>query len=450
MIALICLFGFSSILAEEIDSAAVEGTANLTYPLDSTAAIKPVRIKKRFGDYLLSFPQYIIHVPDKAIEYAFKHVLFRIYDNPVTAHALRSLKIERVWGFGPVVGVGANAGLIGGVSFKSRDAFTKGERIRASFTYSTTEYQRYELSYNLPHWTGYKYDINFLAQYSFMTRENFYGLGQESVDTNEVAYSIEQTLFEASYDYFVSPHISIGLGGGYRIVNLYDGEDPALEGNLDTILADPDFGLSSGSFDGVGLLSFTGVIRTDWTDHPGQPSRGCSHSLSVSYNAGRDRYSGVATASGNQFKDLKYVSVAGEVWHYFEIYRKRIIALRATVRHLELDEGSPEVPFYMRSRLGGEGSLRGYRTDRFVDNDMILLTAEYRYPIWDVVDAYVFLDQGRVFGDITEEFKWRGWDYSTGLGLRIWNNEGLLAKAEMAFSEEGFRAYLTIGKAMGL
>ena len=135
MFALSGLFCLNSAMAEEIDSAAVGGTANLTYPLDSTATLKPVRIHKKFGDHLLHLPQYIIYVPVKTVEYTFKYGLFKLYDNPVTAYALRSLRIERVWGFGPVVDIGSNAGFIGGVSFKSRDAFTKGERIEAKFTY---------------------------------------------------------------------------------------------------------------------------------------------------------------------------------------------------------------------------------------------------------------------------------------------------------------------------
>ena len=70
------------------------------------------------------------------------------------------------------------------------------------------------------------------------------------------------------------------------------------------------------------------------------------------------------------------------------------------------------------------------------------MSIEYRYPIYFGADMFIFLDEGRVFNSIRDDFSLKDWRYSAGLGLRIWNRNGLLLKTEFAFSDEGSRFYL--------
>ena len=55
-----------------------------------------------------------------------------------------------------------------------------------------------------------------------------------------------------------------------------------------------------------------------------------------------------------------------------------------------------EVPFYMMPSLGGANALRSYSNFRFHDRQLLLAGAESRWPIFDHLDAAVFLDAGTV------------------------------------------------------
>jgi hypothetical protein len=74
-----------------------------------------------------------------------------------------------------------------------------------------------------------------------------------------------------------------------------------------------------------------------------------------------------------------------------------------------------EVPFFLQPTLGGKArlvsvhedligsdgtraTLRGYRSLRFRDRNLLLLQAEYRIPIWGPFDTTVFIDAGKVAG----------------------------------------------------
>lgn len=123
-----------------------------------------------------------------------------------------------------------------------------------------------------------------------------------------------------------------------------------------------------------------------------------------------------------------------------------MLAFRLLVETIDPTGNSVDTPFYLRSSLGGNDDLRGYQTRRFVDNDLALVSVEYRYPILDHVDAFIFLDEGRVFGSITDDFSFRDWRYSTGVGFRVYNVSGLILSTLTAFGDEGTRFYFQLSE----
>ena len=89
---------------------------------------------------------------------------------------------------------------------------------------------------------------------------------------------------------------------------------------------------------------------------------------------------------------------------------------------------------------------RGFKSDRFTGNDLALVTAEYRYPIWDSIDAFLLLDAGRVFDQIEDDFRLRNWEWNYGFGMRVWKTSGLILSATFARSNEETRYYLSAGE----
>jgi len=63
------------------------------------------------------------------------------------------------------------------------------------------------------------------------------------------------------------------------------------------------------------------------------------------------------------------------------------------------------------------------------------------------VNPYIFLDEGRVFDSWRDDFSWRGWEYSYGGGIRVWNEDkGVILNFSVAHSAEETRFNLAFGE----
>lgn len=89
--------------------------------------------------------------------------------------------------------------------------------------------------------------------------------------------------------------------------------------------------------------------------------------------------------------------------------------------------------------------MRGYDRGRFINNDLAMATLEYRYPIFDMTDAFLFYERGRVFEKITNDGFFKNWKYSAGFGIRVWTPKNIVAITQIAFSDESFRFYFELG-----
>jgi outer membrane protein assembly factor BamA len=404
------------------------------YEIDTTRIRKPVKPKRTLGQKLLRLPQTVIMLPLHTVEGTVGFVINDIVlTRPVARFSYLFAKVDRVWGFFPVVGYGSNSGFKGGLTFTSKQVFTKGERLKIKATYSTHDYQRYTLIYSAPNKFGAFKRPYFAAGYRKRPWESFYGLGNDSRESDEVTFGLEKTYIGMGWHHILRPAIRLDIDGAYHAQNIYDGEDPNFVGNLDAIAQ--NLTLSTDDLAAARLVSVGASLSHDWRDNEGQPSRGGYEEIGVIFNQGVGRSS-----------DLGYLVTRLNLRHYLNIFKKRILALRMLVESIDPMGNSPDVPFYLRRYLGGEDDLRGYRRRRFVDNDLALISVEYRYPVWLPLDAFLFLDEARVFESITKDFELANWRYSAGAGLRVWNDEGLMLSTQVAFSDEGMRFYLQVSE----
>ena len=135
-----------------------------------------------------------------------------------------------------------------------------------------------------------------------------------------------------------------------------------------------------------------------------------------------------------------------EAAQYVPIGRS-VFALRGWLGVSQTGAGQ-DVPFYMLPTLGGSTTLRGYSTDRFRDRDVLVVNAEYRWPIARRIDAAAFYDAGSVaprVGDLAQHLIA---DY--GLGLRMHSTRHLLARLDVARGREGTRAALSFSVPLAL
>lgn len=105
--------------------------------------------------------------------------------------------------------------------------------------------------------------------------------------------------------------------------------------------------------------------------------------------------------------------------------------------------GRGDMTEFNQFRVGGQGSLRGYRDDQFRGSRMFLATLEYRFPLAKKVQGIVFTDWG---GAWDSRFLPRGSDIYGSLGLGVSLNTPFGAfRLDYGRGKQGGRFHFSIG-----
>jgi len=211
----------------------------------------------------------------------------------------------------------------------------------------------------------------------------------------------------------VDSYTPLWRGGDFEVTrNLIrsavgEGLDAGVAGEVrdDRILSsNPGGPLSTGTIPGSrgGLSSGFGfLVMEDTRDNT-------FSTLSGEYLKFKAMYYGNAT--GSSFKFNRYDIDARD---FITVGGKHTFAFQALA---ELVKGAE--PFYTMAGLGGDVNTRGYFQGRFRDNDMLVLQAEYRVPLFWRFAFAAFGSAGEVAGT-TSAFTLGGVKISAGAGIRF-------------------------------
>src|SRR5262249_23413038 len=119
------------------------------------------------------------------------------------------------------------------------------------------------------------------------------------------------------------------------------------------------------------------------------------------------------------------------------------LAFRGLATFTDPDAGN-SAPLSMLPYLGSGVTLRGFMNRRFVDNDRLLLTGEYRWRPSRLLDMAVFLAAGQG-APSADEFAWDRMKTSWGIGARFHGLAFSALRVELAHSVEGFHLIFTTG-----
>lgn len=111
---------------------------------------------------------------------------------------------------------------------------------------------------------------------------------------------------------------------------------------------------------------------------------------------------------------------------------------------LDATVGGDEIPFFERSSLGGQTSLRGFGVGRFVDNHSLVFNFEERIQLFHLkvfgtvaeVETAPFLDVGKV----TNTFRYRAfsnYEANPGIGFRAIARPNVVGRVDFATGNEG-------------
>lgn len=113
--------------------------------------------------------------------------------------------------------------------------------------------------------------------------------------------------------------------------------------------------------------------------------------------------------------------------------------------------GGANVPFYYRSMLGGDTLFRGFPDDRFIDRGAWEAEVEQRILLFSLDWFGVrsdwrldpFVAAGQVYPDFANMFS--NVRIAGGAGLRAFVHPNILGRVDLAYSDDGFAAYVLLG-----
>jgi hypothetical protein len=325
--------------------------------------------------------------------------------------------------------------------------------VHASASYSIPKYQYYDLQVGLvPHegkglprvaWgtsalfplsdlektaAAPGFNIYASARYRDYPREDFYGIGSTSLQSDRTDYRLKDGLYEGIVRFGVG-HLSLMGRAGLLQTSVLPGTDSAFpntetsydEGTAPGLLTSPDFAHLSG---GAWL---------ELRDEPGNPHRGAS--FGVAFSRFDDRH-------GNAFQ---FNRVTVDTREYVALGSSRHVLALRQVTSLDTPDAGSSVPFYMQSTLGGSSTLlRGYSSFRFRDDKLLALAGEYRFELIPKVELALIYSAGKVFPTMNE-FGLSNMLGSWGAGIRLKSPRTVHLRLDVLHSPEATRVDIKLG-----
>ncbi len=337
--------------------------------------------------------------------------------------------LQKGWrGFRPVIGgMPSGSGTVLGGGY-IRGLENEYFQFQANGRWSTKGYTMADAEFVIPppqH--GRRIEFKVRGEYRDLTSLRFYGLGNDSSVDNRSTYLLNDRSVTGYF--WLNPRglLSLGAMGGY-VSTLTD------SGDADQPIEDVfDPAEVPGYQDPRTQYAFTGAwvefdIRDKWEEPP----------IGIVARVTSSRYED----TGVSLHD--FTRIVGDVKGYLPLgSRNRVLALRFRTSHSLADSGK-EVPFYLMETLGGAKDIRGFREYRFRDTRNLLVSAEYRWEVWNYVDFSFFFDAGKVFND-SSEFNFDRMHTGYGFGVRAHAPPNFVLRFDLAKSTEGFRFHVSGG-----
>ncbi|MDA0746456.1 MAG: BamA/TamA family outer membrane protein, partial [bacterium] len=213
----------------------------------------------------------------------------------------------------------------------------------------------------------------------------------------------------------------------------------------------PDASLLRGLDEKYDLYRFGGQIVYDDRDYKA-PVRTVSHPLHYKFpgrvmveheglfysfrDLGYPERGGLVALEGEMTTgsgEIRFYRFAAELQRYVTLFwRNRILAFRGRVEKVRRI-GDGFVPYTELVQLGGSKQMRGYRRGYLRGQGTLMFNVEYRYPIWDTWNAFLFWDEGQVFDHFNQVGLSR-FRTSWGGGISLRSERGMLMKIQAGHS----------------
>jgi outer membrane protein assembly factor BamA len=293
----------------------------------------------------------------------------------------------------------------------------------AKVSYSTKINREFRFEYKDPSLSHGRFVIEGGVLYFKESTSRFFGLSQESRTEDETNFTHRELTARFLFGINFTRTLNLALTERYREVGIQLG--------------------------GVDRLPFIGSRFQALDGLKGAATWG--HRLTLNYDRQDDRTTPTEGEAMNFFSEWGHIFRDGHITPFaryglqakgwFPFSDKRLI-LVPNVQMQWLS--ASHVPFFERSTLGGEDTLRAYGLGRFVDDHFILVNLEGRIrvakrEILDVkteVELAPFVDMGKVYSTLRGRF-FDDWEVNPGLGMRILVRPNVVGRFDAAYGREG-------------
>jgi Omp85 superfamily domain len=326
--------------------------------------------------------------------------------------------------------VGGGVGVGGGWR---HDLFNRNARLVLGAGISTRNYQMLMADFSLPYLVSNKVEVGGLVLYRHNPQEDYWGLGQNSLEDDRVSFKVDYHNFEGRAIVRPVPWLEAGTRIGRldgTIGHGTDGRFPSIEERFTDATAP--------GLDAQPDYSYAEVFgAVDYRDQDDNARQGGFYSLSWREYSDLD------------FDRYNFRLVDLVLQQFFPIFdKKRVFAVQARLQSAATDNGAgQQVPFYFKPTMGGSTSHRGFNDYRFRDDAVTYFNAEYRWEAFSGLDMALFSDWGTVAPNIGR-LKLSQLQNAYGVGFRFNTYRTVLFRVDIGFGGgEGVKYFFKFSKA---
>jgi len=408
------LVGISSLYGQTDQGTTSPDTA-LADSAQTIPAVEPYSSEKSVGQHILAFPSYLLHWTTRPIGWGVKWA---------ERELPQLLQGERApYGVYPLFELGGDVGIAYGLLLYHNQFLRYDHKIRVEALFGSEEYNDFDFEYTIPSFISSTGRLNLDASYSNDPVKSLYGNNSSSINSEQL-YATEELESTIEYRNAISSTTQIYLSSRYWKMDI---------NNNERIAEDPLPVIPQQLRGTTSLLSFGSTVRFDFVNGTPRTFRGSRYIAELEWNR---------SLTNEQFHYLTY----NLEWQQFLplpfLPNSRRLAFKTSLEKAA-PLGDKEIPFFDSPSLGSSYNLRGFSSDRFRDDGSLLLTLEYRYPMWNFADIVFFVDEGQVFNQYSD-ISINDFHTSYGFGLHLISTKGFAFRSEFAFSRESSRVILTI------
>lgn len=271
-----------------------------------------------------------------------------------------------------------------------------------------------------------RFQLDFFGRYQLRPRENFYGLGPDSLRSNRSNYNLQERGFNFAALYKLTKSLQVGVGLDYSSTRIFAGEDARFANALTLFPNLP------GAIRGASLLSPQAFITFDKRNAKDGATKGVYATFIASSNdsVGKD--------------DFGFVNLRFDTRGYLPLGTPRHVLAARLLGNFNDAKGGSQIPFFRLARLGDSQTLRGYKALRFYGQNALAASIEYRAELVPYLGVVTFTDFGQVF-DRQSQLTSQNLHATWGGGIDFKSKKSTLFRILVGKSGEGVRLILGFG-----